>query len=83
MENKTDLEEGEVEDKFKLHPNIYIRIGETKYGASALLSVRDMEYIVGIDVNQNSIDYKVLSEEIIYATRQNWKSCLIFFLWLL
>lgn len=65
MENKTDLEEGEVEDKFKLHPNIYIRIGETKYGATAFLSVRDMEYIAGIDVNQNSIDYKEITLSIL------------------
>ena len=44
-----------MEDRYKPRPKLYIKVGKTEYGATAFLSVRDMEYIVGVDFDQSSI----------------------------
>lgn len=56
-----------MEDKFKPRPKLYIKVGKTEYGATAFLSVRDMEYIAGIDFDQSCIDCKELTLSILVS----------------
>lgn len=55
------------DNKFKPQPKLYIKVGKTEYGATAFLSVRDMEYIAGVDFNQSGIDCKDITLSILVS----------------
>jgi len=55
------------DNKFKPQPKLYIKVGKAEYGATAFLSVRDMEYIAGVDFNQSSIDCKEITLSILVS----------------
>ena len=55
------------DNKFKPQPKLYIKVGKTEYGATAFLSVRDMEYIAGVDFNQRGIDCKEITLSILVS----------------
>ena len=54
-----------MEDKYKPHPKLEVKVGGIEYGATAFLSVRDMEYIAGIDFNKTNVDYKEITLSIL------------------
>lgn len=55
------------DNKFKPQPKLYIKVGKTEYGATAFLSVRDMEYIADVDFNQSGIDCKEITLSILVS----------------
>ena len=56
-----------MEEKNKPHPKLVIKIDGVEYGATAFLSVRDMEYIAGVDFDQSSIDCKEITLSILMS----------------
>ena len=51
----------------KQQPKLNIKIGKKEYGTTAFLSVRDMEFIGGIDFDENNIYYREISLSVLRA----------------